>query len=131
MEIGQLCVKLAGRDAGRVCVVVDQVDKNLVLVDGNVRRRKCNVVHLEPLADTIKIKKGASHSDVAAEFKKIKLDVWNTKSKSPKPRLVQQRKQPAQKSEVKSVEKKEVPKAQKKESKPKSEVPAKKSARKE
>ena len=75
MEIGKLCVKLAGRDAGRVCVVIDNADEKFVLIDGNVRRRKCNILHLEPLNETIKLKKGASHSEVASEFKKLKMAI--------------------------------------------------------
>ena len=97
MEIGRLCVKIAGRDAGRKCVVVDTVDDNFVLIDGDVRRRKCNIKHLEPLADTIDIKKGASHTDVAAAFKKLKLDVWETKKKeaAEKPKKVRKVKEKA------------------------------------
>lgn len=94
MEIGRLCVKLAGRDAGRLCIVVDDLEKNFVLIDGNVRRRKCNALHLEPLNEVIKIKKGASHADVVAEFKKLKLDVWNTKPKKVAAKKLQIRKQP-------------------------------------
>lgn len=95
MEIGRLCIKLAGRDAGRVCAVVDHLDGNYVIIDGNVRRRKCNLLHLEPLDELIKIKKGASHSDVAAEFKKLKLDVWSTKQKKEKPQKPVQKRKPA------------------------------------
>ena len=81
MEIGRLCVKTAGRDAGGLCVVVDVLDKHFVTIDGNVRRRKCNIMHLEALDEVLKIKKGASHSDVVSEFKKLELSAWNTKPK--------------------------------------------------
>ncbi len=94
MEIGRLCVKIAGRDSGRVCVVADTLEGNQVLIDGNVRRRKCNVLHLEPLAETIKIKKGASHADISAEFKKLDIPVWNTKAKPAKPKPTKVRKAP-------------------------------------
>jgi len=93
MEIGRVCVKLAGRDAGNVAVVVDNIDDKFVLIDGNVRRRKCNIMHLEPLDEVLKIKKNASHAEVSAEFKKLKLDVWNTKSKKKAEKPVSQRKQ--------------------------------------
>jgi large subunit ribosomal protein L14e len=63
-EIGRLVVKIAGRDAGQTGIVVDKVDDNIVLIDGNVRRKKCNIKHLEPLKDVLKIKKGASTSEV-------------------------------------------------------------------
>ncbi|MBN2421408.1 50S ribosomal protein L14e [Candidatus Woesearchaeota archaeon] len=104
MEIGRLCVKTAGRDADGLCVVVDVLDKNLVMIDGNVRRRKCNVMHLEPLDEVLKIKKGASHSEVASEFKKLKLDVWEKKAKkkavrqASKPRKVKAKEVPAEKA---------------------------------
>ena len=62
-EIGRLCLKIAGRDAGKTAIIVDLVDDNTVLIDGNVRRRKCNIRHLEPLNEILKIKKGASTSE--------------------------------------------------------------------
>jgi large subunit ribosomal protein L14e len=61
IEIGRLCVKTAGRDAGLKCIIVDILDDKFVLIDGETRRRKCNILHLEPLKDVIKIKKNASH----------------------------------------------------------------------
>lgn len=63
-EVGRLCIKIAGRDAGLKCVVVDIVDKNNVLVDGETRRKKCNINHLEPLAETVSLSKNASHEEV-------------------------------------------------------------------
>lgn len=80
-DVGRLCVKIAGRDAGATCVVVDTLDAHTVLVDGQTRRRKCNTRHLEALPNVLPIKKGASHSDVEKEFKKLDLPVLNTKPK--------------------------------------------------
>lgn len=80
-EVGRLCMKIAGRDAGRTCVVVEQLDNTFVLVDGDVRRKKVNVKHLEPLPEMISIVKGAAHEEVAAEFKKLGMPVWVTKPK--------------------------------------------------
>jgi large subunit ribosomal protein L14e len=70
MEVGRICVKLNGREAGQKCVIVDVIDKNFVLVTGprkvtGVRRRRTNVKHLEPTDDAIEIKKGASDDDVS------------------------------------------------------------------
>lgn len=92
-EVGRLCVKIAGRDAGLRCVVIDVVDEKTVLIDGQTRRRNCNVKHLEPLKETIKLKKGASHSDVVAEFKKLNLEVVETKPKKATQRPKKQKKQ--------------------------------------
>ncbi len=115
MEIGRLCIKLAGRDAGRICVIVDNLEGNFVLIDGNVRRRKCNILHLEPLDKAIKIKKGASHSDVASEFKKLKIEVWSTKPKKEKPQKPAVKRKPAnpekkQKTKKPAEEQKKEPK---------------------
>jgi len=84
IEIGRLCVKLAGRDAGKTCVVVDIVDKNTVLIDGQTRRRKCNLLHLEPLKQTVQLGKGASHDEVAKAFSALKLEVFSPKTKEKK-----------------------------------------------
>lgn len=74
-DIGRLCVKTMGREAGHYCIIVDIIDKNYLLIDGlKVRRRRVNFNHIEPLADTVDIKKGAKHEDVEAAIKKAKLD---------------------------------------------------------
>ena len=71
MEIGRLVVKTAGRDAGKRGVIIDVISANYVLVDGEVRRKKVNIMHLEPLENVIKIGKNAQHEEVSAELKKI------------------------------------------------------------
>jgi len=86
IETGKLCIKTAGRDAGKKCVIVEILDNNFVMIDGETRRRKCNILHLEELEEKIDIKKGASHADVAAEFKKIGLTARETKPKAKKVR---------------------------------------------
>ena len=74
-DIGRLCVKTIGREAGHYCVIVDIIDKNYLLIDGlNVRRRRVNYKHIEPIADALEIKKGASHEQVEAAIKKAKLE---------------------------------------------------------
>jgi large subunit ribosomal protein L14e len=89
-EVGRIAVKLAGRDAGKKCVIVEVLDDKTVLVDGMTRRRKCNKVHLEPLNQTLDITKGASHDVVAKAFKELGLEVSTKKSKAktekPKPK---------------------------------------------
>jgi large subunit ribosomal protein L14e len=74
-EIGRVCVKKTGREAGRRCVVVDTIDKNFVLVTGprnvtGVRRRRCNVDHLEPTELKLPIKRGADDEAVAEALTK-------------------------------------------------------------
>jgi large subunit ribosomal protein L14e len=74
IEIGRICVKLAGREAGRKCVIVDVADKSFVLITGpksvtGVKRRRVNVSHIEPLQDKIEIKRGVSDDEVAEALK--------------------------------------------------------------
>jgi large subunit ribosomal protein L14e len=74
VEVGRICVKLLGREAGRKCVVVDLADKSFVLITGpkevtGVRRRRANVNHIEPLQDTVDIKRGASDEEVTEALK--------------------------------------------------------------
>ena len=75
IEIGRLCIKTMGREAGYHGVIVDIVDKNYLLIDGlKIRRRRVNYNHIEPIAEMIEIKKGASHEQVEAAIKKAKLE---------------------------------------------------------
>lgn len=69
IEIGRICVKLAGREAGRKCVIVDIIDENFVLITGpkqltGVKRRRVNIKHVEPLNIVININRGASDEEV-------------------------------------------------------------------
>lgn len=108
-EIGRLCVKIAGRDAGKKCVIIDVLDENYVLIDGQTRRRKCNLGHLEPLDKIVKIAKGASNKDVVAELKKEKIECEEKKEKPAKEQKPRQKKQ----KKVKPKQEKK-PKAEKK-----------------
>jgi large subunit ribosomal protein L14e len=109
-EAGRLCVKLAGRDAGKKCVVVDVVDDNYVVIDGATRRKKVNVKHLEPLSETLDIKDKASHSDVSKAFEGLGVKVWNTKKKETKERPKKLKVKKVKPVKAKKAEKKEVPK---------------------
>ncbi|UCH69904.1 MAG: 50S ribosomal protein L14e [Candidatus Bathyarchaeota archaeon] len=71
IEVGRICVKIAGREAGQKCVVVDLIDKNFVLVTGppkitGVKRRRVNVNHVEPTEKKIKIKRGDGDEEIAS-----------------------------------------------------------------
>jgi len=74
IEIGRICVKLVGREAGRKCVIVDLADKSFVLVTGpksvtGVKRRRVNIGHIEPLMDKIEIKRDVSDEEVVDALK--------------------------------------------------------------
>ncbi len=111
LEVGRLCVKIAGREAGQKCVVVDSLDENFVTIDGNVRRKRCNIAHLEPLKGTLEIGKGASREEVMEAFKEAGIfkeqQKVTRKEKAAKPKKEETAKPKEQKSLKKSEAKKE------------------------
>ena len=78
---GRVCVKIAGRDAGKHCVVLDVVDDHTVLIDGATRRRKCNIAHLEPTVHVIDIKKNTIHEDIREAFGSLGITIPARKAK--------------------------------------------------
>jgi large subunit ribosomal protein L14e len=133
-EVGRLCVKLAGRDAGKKCIVIDVLDDTYALIDGQTRRRKCNLQHLEPLTQVLEIAKNADHKAVVDALKIegiecIEKKTTEKKVKSERPRKQKivinkgpkpDKKAAKPKSEKKTTPVKEV--ADKKETKVKSET---------
>lgn len=74
IEVGRICVKVLGREAGKRCVIADVVDKNFVLITGpknvsGVKRRRANINHLEPTGEKIDIKRGATDEEVTEALK--------------------------------------------------------------
>ena len=88
IEIGRLCKKIAGRDAGLTCVVVDVDKDGYATIDGETRRRKCNPRHLVALNQKADISKGASHEKVLAALHELGIEGRNTKPKQSKDSLV-------------------------------------------
>ena len=107
-KIGTVCMKIAGRDAGNLCVIVEEEKDGFVLIEGAVRRRKCNTRHLEPTGNNVKVAKGATH---AAVMKALGLDEKKSKPKkaAARPRKIRKVKpkveKPAKKTPVKKEEK--------------------------
>ena len=69
IEVGRICIKQAGRETGKKCVIIDVTDKSFVLVTGpkkvtGVKRRRVNINHVTPLQDKIDITRGASDDEV-------------------------------------------------------------------
>jgi len=81
IEVGRLIVKLAGRDAGLKGVIVEILENNYVTIDGQVRRRKCNILHIEPLDKVLKIPKQATHEEIVSALKNEGIDVKQKKKK--------------------------------------------------
>ena len=71
MELGQVCIKTRGRDAGKKVVIISDIKEGRVLVDGpKVRRKQCNILHLFPTEKKIKIGKDAKHEDIIKNLEK-------------------------------------------------------------
>ena len=74
IEVGRVCVKLTGREAGRKCVIIDVMDKSFILITGpkkvtGIKRRRANVNHVEPLQDKLELARGASDEEVEKALK--------------------------------------------------------------
>lgn len=75
VEVGRICVKITGREAGKKCIVVDVIDKNFLLITGpkqvnGVKRRRANVNHLEPTQKKVSIKRGETDEEIMKALKK-------------------------------------------------------------
>ncbi len=86
VDVGRVCVKTRGREAGMKCVVVDIIDKSFVLITGpkeltGVRRRRVNVNHIRPLNWKVDIKRGATDEEVMKALKDMgKIDEMTAKA---------------------------------------------------
>ena len=110
LEVGQLVVKTAGRDSSKIGVVVEIVDNKTVIIDGQVRRRKCSINHIEAIDKKISIKPKATHETIKKEFKALNIEVKETKPKQVK---VKPRKQRKKKEKQEGVIKEQKPKKEK------------------
>lgn len=102
-DVGRVCIKIAGRDAGNKCVVVEQLDNTYVLIDGATRRKKVNIKHLEPLDEVLKLKKGASHEEVAKAFEKSSVQVHEPKTRASTEKPKKQKKTSSKDKEAKKA----------------------------
>ncbi len=71
VEVGRLCVKTAGRENGKKCVVVDVMDKSFAMITGpkavtGVKRKRVNLNHIMALQDKIEFARGASDEEVSS-----------------------------------------------------------------
>ncbi len=97
-ETGRICYKISGRDSNKICVIIDKIDDNYFLIDGDVRRKKCNISHLEPTEKTLKISANASTEEVIKAFKEIGVNI--------KPKVKKEKKEIKSKETIKEVKEK-------------------------
>ncbi len=58
IELGRVCIKLTGRDAGRQVIISQIVNDKMVMIRSPLRKkgqkqRKCAIKHLEPTAHKV------------------------------------------------------------------------------
>lgn len=71
LDIGRVCVKKKGREAGFKAAVVEVDKEGFVVIDGpKVKRRKCNPRHLLPTQEALKISKDAKHEEIVKLMEK-------------------------------------------------------------
>lgn len=73
VEVGRICMKTAGRENGKKCVIVDVMDKSFALITGpkavtGVKRKRVNLSHIMPLEGKIDLKRGASDDEVTSSL---------------------------------------------------------------
>jgi len=125
LEVGRVCVKTAGREAGKYCVVLKKLDDSFVLITGpktltGVKRRRCNIEHLEPTPHSVKIAAEATDAAVIKAYDAIGL----TKKfglKLPSPEVVKEAEKKVPKVKVEKPKKVEKPPEKPKVEKPKEE----------
>src|SRR3989344_523850 len=113
VKIGDVVMKIAGRDAGRVGIVTEDLGKGFFMVDGDTRKKKVNVKHIEFLGKEGRVGKGSTREELRKEINNLGFKV----NKHGQPRVKKELHQkPAILPKAKTVEK---PKkeAKKKESK--------------
>jgi len=89
IQVGRIIVKTYGREAGRKGVIVDIINPNYVLVTGpksltGVKRRRCNIKHLEPTDKLINIKRDASDEEILAKIEEAGLKEYMAEAIVPK-----------------------------------------------
>ncbi len=134
-DVGRVCMKTAGREAGRYCVVLKKEGSGFVLVTGpknltGVKRRRCNIYHLEPLVEKLKIKADASDEEVLSAFKESKL-MEKLGLKLSKPIAKTKKEHKAEKPKIKKKDTKESEKQKEKKRKKPKVVEKKKKTKKE
>ncbi|MHC1609770.1 MAG: 50S ribosomal protein L14e [Candidatus Methanofastidiosia archaeon] len=72
VEKGRVSTKLLGREAGKICAIIERIDKNFVMVIGpEVRKRRCNIDHLELHDKILDIPENATDDDIVTELTKL------------------------------------------------------------
>lgn len=133
LEVGRVCLKIAGREAGKYAVVIKPAgqgkgkdEKSFVFVTGpklltGVKRRKCNIDHLKATEYKMELAENATDEQVIAGYEKagliIKLGLKKPSAAQLKAKVEQKAEKEKKKAEA--AKKKPKEKSKKKEEKKK------------
>jgi len=61
---GRICLKTTGREGGNYCVITKKIDDSFVEITGpksitGIKRRNCNLNHIEPISEMLDIGSGS------------------------------------------------------------------------
>lgn len=128
LEVGRVCMKIAGREAGKYCVVLKPAgktksEKSFVFVTGprlltGVKRRKSNIDHLKATEYKLEVSEGAADEAVLGAYEKAGLIV-RLGLKKPSAAQMKSADEDAEKKKAKEKAKVEKKTGSKAESKPK------------
>jgi large subunit ribosomal protein L14e len=69
IEIGRVCIKTRGREAGKKAVVLEAKDNFIVIAGPKIRKRKCNPRHLIFTNQKVSVSKDAEQKEIAKLLK--------------------------------------------------------------
>ena len=112
-EVGRVCMKVAGREAGKYCVVVKAAgkgknEKSFVFVTGpklltGIKRRRSNIDHLKATDHKLEVKENANDEEVISAYEKagliVKLNLKKPSAADLKAATEQKEKKAAKKAE--------------------------------
>lgn len=80
LEVGRVCMKIAGREAGSYCAIIKSAgaakeEKSFVFISGpklltGIKRRKCNIDHLRATEFKIEIAEDANDEQIIEAYEK-------------------------------------------------------------
>lgn len=85
IDVGMICIKTFGKEAGKKCVVMDMIDKNFSIVTGpkevtGIKRRRVSIKHLLLTGEAVDVKEGMSDEELVSVLKKSgKLEFMKSK----------------------------------------------------
>jgi large subunit ribosomal protein L14e len=74
LEPGRIVMKIAGREAGKYAVIVENSNDGFVIITGpksvtGVKRRKCNIDHIEPTENKFDMDSGTDDNSIEQLWK--------------------------------------------------------------